>query len=283
MKLEVLLDLISDRQLAEYVAWLDEHPDSDEEDSLDFLMNILTKRQWEDINHYLETDEFNSTPYSNWYGACLHPDGRCFEATMADCRALRGRFQGPGTSCGGYQQPIVMSAEEVGKSSDCCKLNWDDRQLWENTLPTNYCEECRDEWMAHQWFSHPHFESARQEYKNNYGREWPEVAIAEKPWNKSTPSKSIVFNAPEGQIFRDPSSAKDPRLKGDTPPKSVTSYLSKHPEVANLYDDDDASVMMKGVIIGCLIGAVGTIFGNLASEMIVDRWKIHPDFVWDKD
>lgn len=202
MKLEVLLDLISDRQLAEYVAWLDEHPDSDEEDSLDFLMNILTKRQWEDINHYLETDEFNSTPYSNWYGACLHPDGRCFEATMADCRALRGRFQGPGTSCGGYQQPIVMSSE---------------------------------------------------------------------------------YNAPEGQVFRDPSSAKDPRLKGDTPPKSVTSYLSKHPEVANLYDDDDASVMMKGVIIGCLIGAVGTIFGNLASEMIVDRWKIHPDFVWDKD
>ena len=41
--------------------------------------------------------------------------------------------------------------------------------------------------------------------------------------------------------------------------------------------------MMKGVIIGCLIGAVGTIFGNLASEMIVDRWKINPDFVWDKD
>jgi hypothetical protein len=202
MKLEVLLDLISDRQLAEYVAWLDEHPDSDEEDSLDFLMNILTKRQWEDINHYLETDEFNSTPYSNWYGACLHPDGRCFEATMADCRALRGRFQGPGTSCGGYQQPIVMSSE---------------------------------------------------------------------------------YNAPEGQVFREPSSIRDPRLKGDTPPKSVTSYLSKHPEVANLYDDDDASVMMKGVIIGCLIGAVGTIFGNLASEMIVDRWKIHPDFVWDKD
>jgi len=147
----------------------------------------------------------------------LHPDGRCFEATMADCRALRGRFQGPGTSCGGYQQPIVMSSE---------------------------------------------------------------------------------YNAPEGQVFREPSSIRDPRLKGDTPPKSVTSYLSKHPdtppksvtsylskhpEVANLYDDDDASVMMKGVIIGCLIGAVGTIFGNLASEMIVDRWKIHPDFVWDKD
>jgi hypothetical protein len=62
----------------------------------------------EDV-YYSET--FEATPYSNWFGACLTADGRCFEATMSDCRALGGRFQGPGTSCGGYQQPLMMGAE----------------------------------------------------------------------------------------------------------------------------------------------------------------------------
>ncbi len=104
----------------------------------------------------------------------------------------------------------------------------------------------------------------------------------EKLWNKSTPSKSIVFNAPEGKVFHDPAAARDPRLKNDNPPASVTQYLKKHPEVANLYDDDDASVMIKGIVIGCLIGALGTIFGNLASEMIMDKFKITPQFKWDQ-
>ena len=45
MKLEILLDLISDRQLREYVDWLEIYPDSTEEDSLDFLMEILTDSQ----------------------------------------------------------------------------------------------------------------------------------------------------------------------------------------------------------------------------------------------
>ena len=250
MKLEVLLDLISDRQLAEYVAWLDEHPDSDEEDSLDFLMNILTKRQWEDINYFLETDDFNAVPYSNWYGACIHPDGRCFEATMQDCRMLGGKFQGQGTSCGGYQRPRLMGSESDFRD-----------QCYEcGTKSHHTCSQCEHRWCNRHW----------SQYEDQ-----PMCYRCANDW--------ILFNAPEGQVFRDPSSTSDPRLKGDNPPKSVTSYLSKHPEVANLYDDDDASVMMKGVIIGCLIGAVGTIFGNLASEMIVDRWKINPDFVWDKD
>ena len=56
-----------------------------------------------------EEEVYHATPYSNWFGACLLPDGRCFEATMSDCRALGGRFQGPGTSCGGYQQPLMMA------------------------------------------------------------------------------------------------------------------------------------------------------------------------------
>ena len=199
MKLEILLDLISDRQLREYVDWLEIYPDSTEEDSLDFLMEILTDSQ---LDMLLETDEFNSTPYSNWYGACIRADGSCFESTLDDCRMLNGRFQGNGTSCGGLQPPLVMHSE---------------------------------------------------------------------------------YNAPEGKVYRDPAAASDPRLKKDTPPKEVTKYLQQHPEVANLYDDDDASVMVKGIILGCIIGAIGTIFGNLASEMIVDRWKIHPDFSWDRD
>ena len=40
--------------------------------------------------------------------------------------------------------------------------------------------------------------------------------------------------------------------------------------------------MVKGVIIGCLIGALGTIFGNLASEMIMDKFKVNPQFKWDQ-
>ena len=64
MKLEILLDLISDRQLREYVDWLEIYPDSTEEDSLDFLMEILTDSQ---LDMLLETDEFN-TPT---------PDGSC--------------------------------------------------------------------------------------------------------------------------------------------------------------------------------------------------------------
>ena len=90
------------------------------------------------------------------------------------------------------------------------------------------------------------------------------------------------FTAPVGKVFHDPAAARDPRLKNDNPPSSVTQYLQKHPEVANLYDDDDASIMLKGIIIGCLIGALGTIFGNLASEMIMDKFKINPQFKWDQ-
>ena len=67
-QLSVLLDIISDRQLREYVAWLDSHPNADEEDSLDYLMDIMTDSQ---IDMLLEMDNFNSTPYSNYFGACL--------------------------------------------------------------------------------------------------------------------------------------------------------------------------------------------------------------------
>ncbi len=198
IELSTLLDLISDRQLQEYVIWLTNHPDGNEEESISYLMDILNDSQ---VDLLLEKD-FKATPYASWYGACIHPDGRCFEATMSDCRVLGGRFQGPGTSCGGVQQPLMMSAER--------------------------------------------------------------------------------FTAPVGKVFHDPAAAQDPRLKNDNPPKSVTQYLQKHPEVANLYDDDDASVMVKGIIIGCLIGALGTIFGNLASEMIMDKFKIKPQFKWDQ-
>jgi len=74
IELSTLLDLISDRQLQEYVAWLEAHPDSDEEDSIAYLMDILNNSQ---VDILLEKD-FNATPYSSWYGACIHPDGRCF-------------------------------------------------------------------------------------------------------------------------------------------------------------------------------------------------------------
>ena len=275
IEISALLDLISDRQLQEYVIWLTNHPDSNEEESIAYLMDILNDSQ---VDILLEKD-FNATPYSSWYGACITSDGRCFESTMSDCRVLGGQFQGPGTSCGGYQKPRLMHSED--NKPECCELYWNGRdEEWLNVLP---CEDCEEMWWGTHFLKHPHFESARQEYKNKYGEyEWAEQALEEKPWKKSNASKSIAFNAPEGKVFHDPAAALDPRLKNDHPPKSVTNYLRQHPEVANLYDDDDASVLIKGIVLGCLIGALGTIFGNLASEMIMDKWKINPQFIWDK-
>ena len=106
MDISILLDLISDNQLETYIHWLESNPEATEEDSSDFLMDLLTDRQ---LNEYVET--FESTPYRNYYGACMTPDGECFETTMETCRAIGGRFQGPGTSCGGYQSPIMMRSE----------------------------------------------------------------------------------------------------------------------------------------------------------------------------
>ena len=55
-------------------------------------------------------ESFESTPYNNYYGACITSEG-CFETSMETCRAIGGRFQGPGTSCGGAQPPIMMRSE----------------------------------------------------------------------------------------------------------------------------------------------------------------------------
>lgn len=56
-------------------------------------------------------ESFESTPYNNYFGACLSPEGDCFETSLETCRAIGGRFQGPGTSCGGYQSPVMMRSE----------------------------------------------------------------------------------------------------------------------------------------------------------------------------
>ena len=52
-----------------------------------------------------------STPYNNYYGACMTSEGDCFETSLETCRAIGGRFQGSGTSCGGYQPPVMMRSE----------------------------------------------------------------------------------------------------------------------------------------------------------------------------
>ena len=60
---------------------------------------------------YVDTESFESTPYNNYYGACMTSEGDCFETSLETCRAIGGRFQGPGTSCGGYQPPVMMRSE----------------------------------------------------------------------------------------------------------------------------------------------------------------------------
>jgi len=78
----------------------------------DRLVDILQQPfgGW-DVISVDNAETFESTPYGNYYGACVAPDGRCFETTMETCRDIEGRFQGPGTSCGGYQPPL-MAAEQ---------------------------------------------------------------------------------------------------------------------------------------------------------------------------
>ena len=266
IELSTLLDLISDRQLQEYVAWLEAHPDSNEEESIAYLMDILNNSQ---VDILLEKD-FKATPYSSWYGACIHPDGRCFESTMSDCRVLGGRFQGPGTSCGGhYIKPVMMGAEQVEElplSGD----NILEKELWVGN-DSSQADATAQNYLLNR---HPNKNII---YTLSGLSDYNKVLVK---YMLVTDEKE--YHAPPGKVFHDPAAARDPRLKNDNPPSSVTQYLQKHPEVANLYDDDDASVMLKGIIIGCLIGALGTIFGNLASEMIMDKFKINPQFKWDQ-
>jgi len=77
------------------------------------LMDILQEPfgGWDLISvEEMEAESFESTPYNNYYGACITSEG-CFETSMETCRAIGGRFQGPGTSCGGAQPPIMMRSE----------------------------------------------------------------------------------------------------------------------------------------------------------------------------
>ena len=272
-ELSVLLDMISDRQLREYVAWLDAHPDSDEEDSIDYLMEIMTDSQ---IDMLLEMEEFNATPYSGGLVPVCYLMAGVWKLA---CRVLGGRFQGPGTSCGGhYTKPVMYQSEddqflaelvkELPRSGD----NIFAKELWVGN-DSSQANATAQNYLLNK---HPNKNII---YTLSGLSDYNKVLVN---YMFVGPEDEKEYNAPTGKVFHDPAAARDPRLKNDKPPSSVTQYLKKHPEVANLYDDDDASVMVKGIIIGCLIGALGTIFGNLASEMIMDKFKINPQFKWDQ-
>tara|TARA_R110001592_G_scaffold178453_4_gene419475 strand:+ start:2996 stop:3802 length:807 start_codon:yes stop_codon:yes gene_type:complete len=267
IELSTLLDLVSDRQLQEYVIWLTNHPDGNEEDSIGYLMDILNDSQ---VDLLLEKD-FKATPYSSYYGACMTPTGDCFETTMENCRTLGGRFQGPGTSCGGVQKPVMMSAEVVDTLPDD-GYNSLEKELWVGN-DSSQANATAQNYLRSKYPDNYNTIKYTLSGSSDYNHVW---------LNWSFVTDEEEYNAPVGKVFHDPAAARDPRLKNDNPPKAVTQYLSKHPEVANMYDDDDASVMLKGIIIGCLIGALGTIFGNLASEVIMDKFKIKPQFKWDQ-
>ena len=85
----------------------------------------------------LMESEKMSTPYRNYFGACLSPEGDCFETSMETCRAIGGRFQGPGTSCGGYQPPL-MAAEESIDEEDLCSSGIHD-------IGITSCGQCFDD------------------------------------------------------------------------------------------------------------------------------------------
>jgi hypothetical protein len=76
-----------------------------------------SKKRWQ----FWKSEDFEAPSYGNYYGACLLPDGSCTETSLDMCRALGGRFQGPGTSCNpddNYLKPRIMRSEspnQLGK------------------------------------------------------------------------------------------------------------------------------------------------------------------------
>jgi hypothetical protein len=68
----------------------------------------MKSSQNEMIRYLIRRD--NMSNYNNYYGACMTSEG-CFETSLETCRAIEGRFQGPGTSCGGLQKPLMMQSE----------------------------------------------------------------------------------------------------------------------------------------------------------------------------
>ena len=76
-----------------------------------------SKKRWQ----FWKSENFEAPSYGSYYGACLLPDGSCTETSLDMCRALGGRFQGPGTSCypdDNYLKPRIMRSEssnQLGK------------------------------------------------------------------------------------------------------------------------------------------------------------------------
>jgi hypothetical protein len=63
-----------------------------------------------------EDRNFESPAYGSYYGACLLPDGSCFETSLDVCNHLGGRFQGPGTKCNPddpFLRPRIMRSEST--------------------------------------------------------------------------------------------------------------------------------------------------------------------------
>jgi len=88
-------------------------------------MGISLAGSVEDIFEMLSAEEavmvygdesFEAPAYGSYYGACLLPDGSCFETSLDVCNHLDGRFQGPGTKCNpdsDFLKPRMMRSEST--------------------------------------------------------------------------------------------------------------------------------------------------------------------------
>ena len=205
---------------------------------ISFLLDLISDRQLESYVEWLESNPDATEEDSSDFLMELLSDRQLDEYLEYEEESFGAELVESVDNWNSYQKKLFVG-------NDYSRA----QEVAENYIVGNYPD-------THENIKYTYYQSGDYEY---IWLSWEE--------NDTTTGKESHFAA-----------ASDPRLKTDDIPQKVSTYLGHHPEVANMYDDDDASVMMKGIIIGCVIGAIGTIFGNVASELIMDKVKGLPDF-----
>jgi hypothetical protein len=222
-----------------------------------------------------------STPYNNYYGACMTSEGDCFETSLETCRAIGGRFQGPGTSCGGYQPPL-MAAEESIDEGDLCSSGIHD-------IGINSCGQCFDdiclachpEEIDHSatekgdgWIMQ--FCKDCADYKRKLNT--PCDCMIEVPdYVKSRCQECTSCFGCQAKIYEMGdygSICVDCAKKGVIDGTWNTEQFNSQNQTNN---SGKVNSVVLAITVGVMTGVATTIFGNILSEMWLDRLREDPE------
>lgn len=238
---EILFSLVTDRQLDEYLDWstTEDALDGDVADHNTFLFSIMTEDQ---VGEFVDIER-------EYYDDSKDVADEYYVHTPDE-------YYGPYDS--------LTDAEDALE------------RLEEKGIEILGITRGKDDWMDAESFAAP----------IPYGR-WHGACIFDdgRCWETTMEECRLLggrFQGPDTRCNPDGGipvsmAAEDKTVNGTEVPKEIREYLVKHPEVANLYDDDDAGVLLKGLIIGVLIGALGTVVGNVASEFVTDTLRATPE------